>query len=132
MTRSVHWMNAGSLPQRIAIAIGLGLITLLSLFPPWKLSESRVVGPERIRPKMITSRYALLSPPRWKAAYGTIRTSVIGTERQNLLPDYDRLRIEWTIVAAVTAAAVILLPRRLSQEQACNEGEASDEASVGL
>lgn len=81
--------------QRIALGIGVAVIVLASLFPPWVRSysfssrEGRIEQPE--------GYHFLLSGPSGLRGIDSARV------------DYGRLGIQYVIIAAVTATAIVFV-----------------------
>src|SRR6266571_3970404 len=80
--------------QRVAIVLGLVLLALLGLFPPWTDSLTAPMGYHQELP----SGYRFLfSPPR------------PFDDRHSITLDLKRLAVSWTVVLLLTGVIVVLL-----------------------
>lgn len=79
--------------QKIAFLVGIGIIVLMGLIPPWYYAF--VGGPHRL-----LGAYGLLfSPP-----------SLVGAEDlADVYIDLSRLLVQWAVVAIATAGIVLVL-----------------------
>jgi hypothetical protein len=103
--------------QRVAIVLGLVLLALLGLFPPWTDSLTAPMGYHQELP---SGYHFLFSTPR------------PFDDRHSITLDLKRLTVSWTVVLLLTGVIVVLLHSSSSAQvqQAVSAGDAVPQGSV--
>jgi len=80
--------------QKRVVALGLVLLALLGLFPPWRQS---VTAPTGFHKEVPLAYGFILSPPRTES------------EVYSVTLDLRRLAVEWAVVTFIVGGLVVLL-----------------------